>query len=428
LAKVVPGIWQSRVDSGLSRRDRRSCDYEAYLPDPLRGRSYTIDGDVAADTSDAEAAIRRLSESAKALADTEALARLLLRAEAVASSRIEGLEVGGRRLLRAELAHDVGDDSRDVTSTEVLGNIAAMRWAIETLAIETSVDVDGICEVHRRLLEGTQHERIGGQLRTTQNWIGGSDYNPCSAAFVPPPPDDVRSLMDDLCAFINEDELPALVQAALVHAQFETIHPFADGNGRTGRALIYVVLKRRGLIDRATPPISLILATEAAQYIAGLTAYRYLGESGSDQARLGLNRWLATFASAARRAATEALSFETRIRAIQEGWRKSLGRVRANSATDRLIGSLPGAPIVTVTSAAALIARTTQATNEAFKVLIDAGIIEQVNIGKSRNRAFEVPSIIEAFTDFERGLASPTGNTRSSPPTRSVPARRRRAG
>lgn len=83
--------------------------------------------------------------------------------------------------------------------------------------------------------------------------------------------------MEDLCNFIDGDDLPAVVQAALVHAQFETIHPFADGNGRTGRALIHVVLRRRGLVERAAPPISLVLATESDQYVAGLTAYRYIG-------------------------------------------------------------------------------------------------------------------------------------------------------
>ena len=380
-----------------------------------------LDGDVAADVADAEAAIRRLNESARALADTEALARLLLRAEAVASSRIEGLEIASRRLLRAEVASDLGDDPGDVTATEVLGNIEAMRWATETLASAPRVDVDDICELHRRLFEGTPHERIAGVMRNKQNWIGGSNYNPCSAAFVPPPPKHVRNLVEDLCDFIDSDDLPAVVQAAFAHAQFETIHPFVDGNGRTGRALIHVVLRRRGLVERAEPPISLVLATEANQYVAGLTAYRYLGRPSSSEAVRGLNRWLATFASATRRASAEAVSFEARIAGIQTGWRTALGRVRANSAADLLIGALPGAPVVTVGSAAALIGRTTQATNEAFKALVAAGVLTQVNVGRHRNRAFEAPDIIDAFTSFERGLASPTGDTKSAKPVRIVP-------
>lgn len=423
MAKVVRQTWRSDTASGLSRRDRRSCEYKAYMPDSLEHRTFTLDGDVAADVGDAEAAIRRIDQSARALADTEALARLLLRAEAVASSRIEGLEVGGRRLLRAELASDTGDDARDVTATEVLGNIEAMRWATETLAGSSRVEVDDICEIHRRLLEGTQHEQIAGVIRNEQNWIGGSSYNPCSAVFVPPPPGQVGSLMKDLCGFIDSDDLPAVVHAALVHAQFETIHPFVDGNGRTGRALIHVVLRRRGLTERATPPISLVLATEADQYVAGLTAYRYLGRPNSPDAVAGLNRWLATFASATLRAAIDAVDFEARITDIQTEWRRALRKVRANSATELLIGALPGAPIVTVTSAAELIGRTTQATNEAFKTLVAAGVLTQLNVGRLRNRAFEAPAIIEAFTAFERGLASPTGDTKSTPPVRAVPSR-----
>ena len=423
MAQVTRQHWQSDLASGLSRRDRRPCEYDAYLPDRLRDRPVYLEGDVAADVTDAEAEIRRLNDGANALADTEALARLLLRAEAVASSRIEGLEIGGGRLLRAEVATDMGDDARDVTATEVLGNIEAMRWATDTVATAPTIDVDGICEIHRRLLTGTRHEHIAGIIRTEQNWIGGSSYNPCSAAFVPPPPDVVGELLRDLCEFVSSDDLPAVVQAALVHAQFETIHPFADGNGRTGRALIHVVLRRRGLVDRAAPPISLILATEAAQYVAGLTAYRYLGAPSSADAVRGLNRWIATFASATRRAAIEAIAFEQRIAEIQGDWRAALGRVRANSAADLLVASLPGAPVVTVASAAKLIGRSTQATNEAFRSLVEAGVLHQVNLGKNRNRAYEALAVIDAFTAFERGLASPTGDTRSAPPVRTVPAR-----
>lgn len=425
MAKVLRQLWQGDDASGLSRRDRRSCDYEAYVPDRLVGRRFTLDGDVAADIADAEAAIRRLDESAHALMDTEALARLLLRAEAVASSRIEGLEVGGRRLLRAEMASRLGVGTADVTATEVLGNIEAMRWATETLTAAGRVTVDGVCEIHRRLLTGTRHEHLAGVIRTEQNWIGGSAYNPCSASFVPPPPSHVRGLLEDLCTFIDRDDLPAVAHAALVHAQFETIHPFADGNGRTGRALIHVVLRRRGLVDRAAPPISLVLATEADQYIAGLTAFRHLGHSSSPEATSGTNRWLATFASATRRASLGAVSFEARIGDIQAGWRTALGRVRADSATDRLIKALPGAPVVSVASAAALIGRTTQATNVAFQALVRAGVLEQINVGRQRNRVFEAPAIVEAFTAFERGLASPTGDTRFAPPARVVPSARR---
>jgi Fic family protein len=415
--------WLADDTSGLPRRDRASCDYDAYVPDPLVGRPFRLDGDVAADVADAEAAVTRFDAQAVALADTEALARLLLRAESVASSKIEGLEVGGRRLLRAEAATALGEDARDVTATEVLRNIQAMTWALGAVGHGDDITLDHLLEAHRRLLDGTRLQEFGGKIRDEQNWIGGSSFNPCTAEFVAPPPEMVRDLMDDLCAFCNADNLPTIVQAAMAHAQFETIHPFVDGNGRIGRALIHLVLRRRGLAVRVLPPISLILATWSQDYVAGLTATRYIGKSTSDVASAGANHWVALFATACRRAIEDAETFERRVSALQGRWRNRLGKVRAKSAADLLINALPGAPIVTVTGAADLVGRTYQATNAAIDRLVEAKILRQVNVGR-RNRAFEAPELIKVFTDLERQLASPTGDTRSAAPTRLVPQHR----
>jgi len=422
MSKLVKRRWETDYTSGLPRRDRASCEYEAYVPDPLVGRPVRLDGDVAADVADAEAAVMRFDAKAVALADTEALARLLLRAESVASSKIEGLEVGGRRLLRAEAATALGEDARDVPATEVLGNIQAMTWALGVVGRADDITVDHLLEAHRRLLDGTRLREFGGKIREEQNWIGGSSYNPCSAEFVSPPPELVRDLLEDLCAFCNSDDLPAIVQAAMAHAQFETIHPFVDGNGRIGRALIHLVLRRRGLAARVLPPISLILATWSQDYVAGLTATRYIGKPTSDAASGGANQWIALFATACRRAIEDAEMFEQRVSALQGRWRERLGRVRANSSADLLIRALPGAPIVTVNGAAELIGRTYQATNEGINRLVEAKILHQVNVGH-RNRAFEAPELIRTFTDLERRLASPTGDTRSAPPNRRVPQR-----
>lgn len=410
------------MSSGLPRRDRGGCDYHAYLPDPLAGRGISFTGATAADVADAETAVARLNAEAKALVDTEAMARLLLRAEAVASSLIEGLEVGGRRLLKAEAARVMGDEPSDVTAVEVLNNIEAMTLAVGTLGSTQSIAVADILSIHRRLLAGTRLEEHGGVLRTTQNWIGGSEYNPCSAEFIPPPPEHVPALLEDLCSFCNDDSLPAVAQAAIAHAQFETIHPFVDGNGRTGRALIHAILRRRGLAPYVLPPVSLVLATWAADYVAGLTATRYRGPQTSAAAHDGLNRWIGLFGAAARRAVSDAEQYEARVTELQAQWRQRLGGVRANSAADLLINALPGAPIVTVRSAATLIGRSEQATNQAIPRLAAAGILRQINVGR-RNRAFEATEMIDAFTDLERRLASPEADTRFSPPSRTVPRR-----
>ncbi len=423
MAERIRLTWVSDLaGSGLPRKHRRSCEFEAYLPDPLAGRQVRLDGPVAADVAEAEAAVAAMNTRVSALVDTEALARILLRAEAVASSRIEGLEVGARRLLHAEVSRESGEASRDVTAAEVLGNIDAMVFAVGRVGQGDPITADLVCEVHRRLLQGTQLADHAGQLRTTQNWIGGSGYNPCSAAFVPPPAEHVPGLMDDLCAFASSDELPAVAQAAIAHAQFETIHPFIDGNGRTGRALIHLILRRRGLAVRFLPPVSLILATWARSYIEGLTSFRYMGDPDSPDAMAGLNNWVGTFSAACSRAVSDAASFEERTAALEQDWRDRLGAIRSGSAVDLLLRMLPGAPVLTVDAAASLIRRSFNAANPAVERLVDAGILRQVNVGR-RNRAFEAPEVIATFTALERQLASPDGDTRTSAPARAVPRR-----
>ena len=196
----------------------------------------------------------------------------------MASSRIEGLAVGGRRLLRADAVRQLGVEVRNVTAAEILANIDAMVWGVASVAPGGPITTDALLEVHRRLLAGSPIEQHGGSLRSAQNWIGGSGYNPCSAEFVPPPPDAMPALLGDLLAFCNDDGLPALAQAAIAHAQFETIHPFVDGNGRTRRALIHLVLRRRGMAAYFLPSVSLILTTWADEHVAGLTATRYIGD------------------------------------------------------------------------------------------------------------------------------------------------------
>jgi Fic family protein len=425
MSKLVRRHWPSDLSVGLSRRDRRGCEYAAYIPDLLADRRFRFDGDVAADLVEAEASIALLNERATALADTEALARLLLRAECVASSQIEGLEVSGRRLLRAEAAREAGVTPEDVTAEEVLGNVEAMRWAVDVLGAAKDITISGLLEVHRRLLTSTRLADQGGRIREQQNWIGGSAFNPCGAVFIPPPQEEVEGLLEDLCDFCNGDSLPAVAQAAIAHAQFETIHPFIDGNGRTGRVLLHVILKRRGLAPRVLAPVSLVLVTWSSSYVDALMGTRYGGDPDSDEAVDGTDRWVALFSAACKRSVSDAAAFEEAIQQIQEDWRAKVGKVRRNSATDLLIALLPGAPIVSVASAARLIGRTYQATNEGIEKLRAGGVLSQVRVGR-RNRAFEARDVINAFTDLERQLASPEGNTRSSEPSRRVPRRRQK--
>ena len=279
-----------------------------------------------------------------------------------------------------------------------------------------------LLEMHRLLLAGTPVEEHGGRLRDQQNWIGDSGYNPCAAAFVPPPPEVVEDLFDDLCAFASADVWPPPVQAAIAHAQFETIHPFVDGNGRVGRALIQLVLRRRGLGLRVQPPISLVLATWPSAYVAGLTATRYVGPPDSAEARDGFDRWVALAAAACLRAAGDAARFEERVQALQSEWLERAGPARRDSALRLLVDTLPEAPALTTSVAADLIGRSLRATTHAMDQLVRAGILVQITVGR-RNRAFETPEFIEAFAAFEQGLASPEGDTAIADPSRPVPQR-----
>lgn len=415
MGRYEPRLWEGDP-AGSTRAERRPCRYDAYVPDALTSAALVLPADVAADLVDVEQAVRRLNDQHPGLANLEPLARFLLRAEAVASSNIEGLVLNVRRLARSEAAEREGLPVTDDTARAVLGNIRALDEAL-TRASDPArpVTVEDLTAIHTALLTGTREQPWAGVVRTEQNWIGG--INPCSASFVPPPESRVPELLDDLLRYVSGDEHPALLQAALAHAQFETIHPFADGNGRTGRALIQLVLRRRGVATRVLPPISLVLATEAGRYVSALD-----GTRGTGDTTVGQLAWVELFLSATGRACRDASTFADDLVALQVASRSRLGAVRRNSATDLLLTALPSLPVFSVTTAAAHIGRTFQATSDAVARLVEAGVVRQVTLGR-RNRAFEAVGLFEAFAGFERALASPEADTSIAPPARPVPAR-----
>lgn len=396
--------WDAQFQ-GMSRRDRRGCDYDAYIADPLAGWDLSLPADVAADIADAETAVRALNDAGTAHVSLEGLARFLLRAESVGSSKIEGLEAAARRLAEAEAAIALGGDANDRVAIEVIGNIAAMESAVALATGADRFELDDLLTVHRILMDNSPTPELGGIVRGEQNWIGGSSFNPCSATFIPPPPEQIDGLLADLLDYVNGDSHSPLVQAAIAHAQFETLHPFADGNGRTGRALIHVVLRRRGLAPSFVPPISLVLATWSGDYVNGLMRFRHISEPDSTERSQAAAEWLRVFATATNRSCRDAESYSAEIDAITVAWRAKLARVRANSSTDLLLGVLPGAPIVTVESAAALIGRSKARTTDAVNALAKAGVLRQRNVGRQRYRVFEATEVLDLFAGLERALA-----------------------
>lgn len=393
----IPKIWQSNPTIYAPPKHRRACKYDAFVPLELAKLAVSLSAGIAGVVSEAEGAISRLnSEGGPALAP---LARLLLRTESIASSKVEGLQLGVRELARAEVEVDSGF-TPSTTAVELLANIDAMVLAVEEAAGADIFGVGEIVAIHRRLMQRSPHGHIAGKLREEQNWIGGNDYNPCGADFVPPPPEELTRLLEDLCVAINDDTLPPLVQAALVHAQFETIHPFGDGNGRTGRALVHVVLRRRGLAPRFLPPLSVVFARAKDRYIDGLTGFR-----GAN-----VSEWIEFFSASAASATHLASQYMTAVRTLQEQWRERLrssGHApRARAAAWELIDVLPAHPMISGPVAVTATGRAKAPVYEGIEQLIGAGVLLPLPKAK-RSRWWEADGLLDLIAQLEAGQPPP---------------------
>jgi len=399
--RLIERVWESNLERDTPARYRKACRYQAFVPDPLAGLDMMIDLGLAGLVSEAEAEVQQLNDLARpALLP---LSRLLLRTESIASSRVEGLAIDARALARAEAKLDVGEGRVSPTAIEILANIDAMETAIHEASSAGTFGVQEIIRIHERLLEKSMYSHLAGRIRSEQNWIGGNDHNPCGADFVPPPPEEVSGLLDDLCAFINDDTLPPLVQAALVHAQFETIHPFGDGNGRVGRALIHVVLRRRDVAHHYVPPISVRFARERDRYIAGLMRFR-------DED--GLPASIEHFAAATAGAARLAARYLDEVADLDQGWRDALvagsNPPRRDATAWKIIEELPAYPFITAPIAAAVTKRSRPQVYEAIEQLVGAGIL--ISAGKAgRAQVYEVRGLLDLMEALERGDLNDNG-------------------
>jgi len=387
------------------RHARRGFSYYAFQGWPLRSLDLRLSSELAQDISRTEAEIRRLNNDPPRTRLLEGVALQLLRAEAVASSRIEGLELSHRRLAEAAFAPDQAND----TARGVYANVRAMEEAVRLASGRRPISIDDIRAIHMRLFDGTRDARFAGVLRETQNWIGGSDYSPYGAAFIPVPEGDVRPLLEDLCTFMERDDLPPVLQAALAHAQFETIHPFIDGNGRVGRCLIHVVLRRHALAPHYVPPISVALAANADEYVAGLMSYR------SER----FEEWSTIFVHATEAAVRRAEELSHELEELQDKWREQAARPRAGSAADKLINALPVSPVVNVRTATTLLDVGAEAARQAIDRLTKGGVLQEVT-GRLRDRSWECVGLFALLDEFDRTVATPPG---APAPARRAPRR-----
>lgn len=385
---LVERLWEPHLDALGGRSARRGFTYRAYVPAPIATEGFLLESDIAAAAANSEVACRELNEEPPELSNFETLARQLMRAESVASSRIEGLVLSHRRLAKAAFS-----ETHDITAQSVLANIRALERAVDLAGSVESLRSEHLREVHRLLFEGSRDEHRGGEIRKEPSWIGGAASSPRGAEFIPAPAELVAELLDDLCEFCNRLDLQPAIQAAIAHVQFETIHPFFDGNGRVGRALILIVLRRRGVAKSYLPPVSLALAGDADRYVAGLRSWR----SGEE------DDWYSVFIDALFRSANGARKFAADVAELQRRWMKQVGNPRKGSGPRRLIELLPSQPIVDVKTAAQLLGGSEERARQAIGRLQQGGVLSQTSVGR-RSRAWECVGLFDQLDRFEREL------------------------
>lgn len=415
-------FWESRIESGLPRRARRSGAYRSYVPDLLVGSPLVLTSPLDTLVADAERAVRVVATSD----DLAGIARFLLRSEAIASSRIEGYAPSSRQVVFAELEESEGRLTASDQARLVVHNMTVVEQARRTLVTKPRIDAEDLVHLQESLLADTPE--VGG-LRRVQNWIGGDSYTPLDADFVPPAPERIKALLADLVDYANGAAHSPIIQAALVHAQLETIHPFVDGNGRVGRALIHTILMRRGFTEKAVLPVSQVLSTTRDDYVFALGAYRYSGPVGGEAFHEGRANWISFFAQSVITATEQAQSIEAELGRVRDEWDEELARywnasghtraMRSDSASARILTDLPATPVLTITSASRIHSVSRQAAQQGLTLLTEAGILERREI---QGRFFySAPRVLELVDLSVRRLASTAFDTRISPPAAPVP-------
>ncbi len=368
---------------GGTREDRTLRSITVSLPPVIAERHVFIESELAADVEAAMLEISRLDTAHGA--DLAALGTLLLRTESVASSRIERVEAGIDDYARA--LHGIRANSSAVSMAAATTALDAM---IGSVGDDRTIELSAITSAHGALMQDEPAEAAqAGRLRTVQNWMGGSDYSPRGALYVPPPPDMVPAYMRDLITFANRENLPALVQAALAHAQFESIHPFTDGNGRIGRALINAVLRRRGATTRLVVPLASALVARRDRYFDVLNNYR----SGD------VRPLVAIFAESARVAAAESRATADRLADIPGKWREIAGPMRQGSAAAKILSLLPSHPILSAEDAISIVQAPRSSVFAAINRLHDAGVLRPLT-DRKRDQVWGASLVLDELEDL----------------------------
>ena len=374
-----------QVPTAMSRRARRDAQrptYRAAVPPFIAGHNFRILPAVAAEADDARAEITRFDAELDAMfPDTEfaPLPSVLLRTESASSSQIENITSGARALALAEIGvAKYGSNARLVAS-----NVAAMH---EALTDADAVTPEGILRIHEALMRGQDHTDPG-RFREEQVWIGRG-MTPHSATFVPPHHDRVHPLIVDLCDFSARADVPLLTQAALAHAQFETIHPFNDGNGRTGRALVHVILRACRATTRVTVPVSAGLLRDTDGYFDALTTYR----DGDP------NPIVSRFTEAAFTAVDNGRALAADLRTVLTDWQTRLSGLRRGAA-HRALPHLVSSPAVTSSILQQRVGVSQPTADGIIRALREQGILTKAS-GMQRYTVWVADDVITALDDF----------------------------
>lgn len=372
-------VWDVHPGSGMPRQDRRwvGRPYRAAVVPAIVDLQPVVRPEVAALAEEAAFELARFDATMGG--ELAPYGAILLRGEAASSSRIEGITAGARAVAEAEAT---GGGRRN--AVEIVANTTAMHRALQAGA---DVGPGAVLEMHRALM-ATSSPEIAGHFREDQVWIG-SRNNPHEADFVPPVHGRVRPAIDDLAAFIDRDDVPVLVQAAVAHAQFETIHPFSDGNGRTGRTLIHAIVRHKQLTRNAPVPISAGLLVERDAYITALDAYR----TGD------IEPIVASLSTATLAAVEHGTELVRQSRAIRQSWADRLAGVRSDSAAHLLADGLIAHPVITVQHAREILPGRAN-VHRYIDVLVQRGILIPRHDHRTRDMTWRAQDVLDVLDDY----------------------------
>ncbi|GAA1878698.1 Fic family protein [Paeniglutamicibacter psychrophenolicus] len=385
--------WHAEQDGMSSRAQlaRGSGPYESAVPPKIANLQLEVPALLAADVEDAVSALVRFDNHARDRLGTSSpmlgpMSSILLRTESSSSSQIENLTVGARQLALAEL-----NQSTSANAMSVSANVHAMEAALE---LADRVDRAAILTMHEKLLLGQKDwESHAGRFREQLVWIGSTGTSPRGATFVAPRYELVEDLIEDLVEFVSRDDLPVLVQVAIAHAQLETIHPFVDGNGRTGRALVHALLRGKGLVRSTTAPLSAGLLKNTNRYFEALMSYR-AGDAGPICEQ---------FAAASRFAAHSGAGLIDKLGLELDAARGALAGLRPQAMAWALLPHLVSHPVMNTELVTGLLGTSQTSALRALAQLQDAGVVVERS-GYKRNRVWQHDGILAVLDGYAAEL------------------------